>query len=110
MDGLDGLLFFCTGLLGILLIFMWFGTDHSMTKNNYNLLWAWPIHLFISFFTNSKKIWVKKYFLFAVIGQCMVLLVWWFLPQQMNNALLPLVSLIIWRSWVRYYKIEQSPS
>ncbi|MBC7867026.1 MAG: DUF4105 domain-containing protein, partial [Gloeobacteraceae cyanobacterium ES-bin-316] len=54
LSGLDGLLFFCTGLLGILLIFMWSATDHSMTKNNYNLLWAWPTHFVISFFITSN--------------------------------------------------------
>ncbi|MGH2645957.1 MAG: DUF4105 domain-containing protein, partial [Ginsengibacter sp.] len=38
----DGFMFFITGLLGILLIFMWLGTDHFMCKDNFNLLWAWP--------------------------------------------------------------------
>ena len=102
--GLDGLLFFFTGLLGILLIFMWFGTDHSMTKNNYNLLWAWPTHLIISFFINSRKAFAKKYFLITAVGSALVLLSWFFLPQQMNNALIPLVLLIIVRSVSRYRK------
>jgi hypothetical protein len=38
----DKFFFTVVGLLGILLVFMWIGTDHSMTKNNYNLAWALP--------------------------------------------------------------------
>jgi hypothetical protein len=104
LSGLDGLLFFCTGLLGVLLIFMWVATDHSMTKNNFNLLWAWPSHLIFSFLINSQKAWVKKYFLFTAIGGLLVLTLWFFLPQQLNIALIPFVILLIFRATVRYYK------
>jgi len=104
ITGMDGFLFFCTGLLGILLIFMWTGTDHSMTKNNYNLLWAWPTHLIISFFISSKKNWVKKYFAITFIGGLLVLVAWFFLPQQLNISLIPLVLLLMYRAATRYYK------
>jgi hypothetical protein len=104
LNGLDWLLFFSTGFLGILLIFMWTGTDHSMTKDNYNLLWAWPTHFIMAFFINSRKSIVKKYFLFTGIGLVVLLLTWFFLPQQMNNALLPFVLLLIFRSVLRYVK------
>lgn len=102
--GFDGLLFFTTGLLGILLIFMWVGTDHSMTKDNYNLLWAWPMHAVISFFITSHRIWVKQYFLISAVGGMLTLCAWFFLPQQLNISLLPFVILIIYRSAVRYKK------
>ena len=96
--GFDGMFFFLIGLLGIILIFMWTATDHAMCKNNFNLLWAWPTHSVIAFFLNSKKSWVKKYFKFTAIIQALLLLAWFFLPQQMNNALIPVVLLMIWRS------------
>jgi Domain of unknown function (DUF4105) len=98
LQGFDGLLFFCTGLLGIILIFMWLGTDHSMTKNNFNLLWAWPTHFIIAFFTNNKKRWVKKYFGFTAIMLTIVLLTWFFLPQHLNLALIPIALLLLYRS------------
>ena len=101
MAGLDGMLFFLTGLLGVLLIFMWVGTDHSMTKNNYNLLWALPSHLIISFFITRKKPWVRKYFNFTFFAGAVVLVAWAFLPQQLNPALVPFVLLIMFRAWVR---------
>ena len=36
---------FLTGLVGALLAFLWFGTDHMDTRFNLNLLWAFPLHL-----------------------------------------------------------------
>lgn len=104
ISSLDGLLFFSTGLLGIILIFMWIGTDHSMTKNNYNLLWALPSHFIFSFFINSRKNWIKKYFLFTAISLVLVMIAWLFLPQQMNNALIPFVLLLMYRSVSQYLK------
>ena len=101
---LDGLLFFLTGLLGIILVLMWASTDHTMTKNNYNLLWAWPTHIILSFFIGSNRSFVKKYFLFTAIGLSGILLVWFFLPQQMNNALIPFVITLIYRSAMKYLK------
>ena len=102
LNGFDGLLFFLTGALGILFVFMWTDTDHSMVKNNFNLIWAWPTNMLIAFFINSKKSWVKKYLSLLITGLIIVLLCWFFLPQQMNNALLPIVVLLLYRSFRRY--------
>ena len=102
LSGLDGLLFFLTGAIGILLIFMWAGTDHSMTKGNYNLLWAWPTHVVAAFFINSKKQWIKKYLLLTSIGLVIVLLSWFFLPQQLNNSLILICLLLLFRSVRKY--------
>ncbi|MEP7237708.1 MAG: DUF4105 domain-containing protein [Ferruginibacter sp.] len=98
LQGFDGLFFFFTGVLGIILVFMWVGTDHSMTKNNFNLIWAWPTHFIMAFFVNSKKNWAKKYFRFTAVALMAVLISWFFLPQQMNSALIPIVLLLIYRS------------
>ncbi len=109
MQGFDGMLFFFTGLAGILLVIMWTATDHQMCKNNFNLLWAIPTHFIFSFFVNSKKRWVKKYFAFTAILMVLLLLAWFFLPQQMNNALLPVVLLILFRCARRYFAKPVSP-
>jgi len=103
LQGFDGLFFFLAGALGIILIFMWTATDHQMCKNNFNLLWAWPTHTVIAFFVNSKKSWVKKYFKFTAIALTLVLISWYFLPQQMNNGLIPLVLLLIYRSATKVF-------
>ncbi len=98
LQGFDGMFFFLTGVLGIIILFMWFGTEHSMTKNNFNILWAWPTHAIMAFFINSKKTWVQQYFKFTAVALMGVLISWFFLPQQMNNALIPVILLMIYRS------------
>ena len=95
----DFLIFLTTGLLGILLIFMWTGTDHQICGNNYNLCWALPTHLFAAFFIRKESSLAKKYFLFTAILSAMLLVSWYFLPQELNPALIPIVILIGWRSW-----------
>ena len=94
---LDGILFFITGLLGCLFIFMWWGTDHYMTKDNYNLLWAIPFNAITAFFTGKNKK-GKGYFLFTAIVYILTLLCWFILPQQLNLALLPIIALLLVRS------------
>ncbi|HTM92044.1 MAG TPA: DUF4105 domain-containing protein [Flavisolibacter sp.] len=95
----DFLFFFILGLAGLLLLFMWFGTDHKVCQNNYNLLWALPTNVVMAFFVHSNRQWVKKYFSVVFWLSVVLALAWFFLPQQMNNALLPVVLLIIYRSW-----------
>lgn len=100
---LDRLSFFVTGLLGIILVLMWTATDHSMTKNNFNLLWSSPTFLIAAFSVGSKKAFSKKLFLFHVVLLSLTLVCWFFLPQEMNNGLIPFVLLLLYRSY-RIYK------
>jgi hypothetical protein len=86
---------------------MWFATDHSMTKNNFNLLWAWPMHIVIAFFVNSNRSWVKKYFAFSSVALVMVLLAWFFLRQHLNISLIPFVLLLIHRSATKVFFEEK---
>ncbi len=102
----DVLLFVLVGALGILLIFMWFGTDHIMTKNNYNLLWASSLFIMYAFIINRKTSQSKKISLFVCIYLLLVLCSWFFLPQLMNNGLLPIVALLAWRSFSHSRKYE----
>lgn len=98
----DSILFFFTGLLGIILILMWTATDHSMTKNNFNLFWAFPGHILIAFGLNKKSQFIKKYLLITSALSLLMLATWSFLPQSLNNALIPVVLIIVLRSYKRY--------
>ncbi|MDR3681645.1 MAG: DUF4105 domain-containing protein [Flavipsychrobacter sp.] len=52
---MSSLLLMVTGLLGILVLVMWFGTDHQGCSNNYSLLWALPTNVILAFTMNRKK-------------------------------------------------------
>ncbi len=104
---LDFLLFFIVGLLGVLLIFMWFGTDHSMTKNNYNLLWASPIFVVYAFMQHRQNKATKIFSIIIGIFFFLLICSWFFLPQLMNNALLPIVFLLGWRA-ISFYSVSKT--
>jgi drug/metabolite transporter (DMT)-like permease len=95
---IDFLLFLLAGLSGCIMLFMWFATDHLLCRDNYNLLWALPSHLGLALYVHSNKPWVKKYFTGATILYTLLLLGWFFMPQNLNDALLPLVALLAFRS------------
>jgi CHASE2 domain-containing sensor protein len=78
---------------------MWFGTDHIMTKNNYNILWALPTNLIAAFFIKSKQKFVRYYFIFIACFLSLVLICWNFLPQQLNVSLIPIMLSLIVRSY-----------
>ena len=46
--------FLILGLMGCFMLFMWFGTDHELCRDNYNLLWALPTHLIAVFYVQKK--------------------------------------------------------
>lgn len=100
----DAFLFLTTGLLGLLLLFMWFGTDHQTCRNNFNLAWAFPVNLALPFFLSKKRPWLKRYCVFYMAMLALLLLSWVWLPQEMNNALLPIVSLLLIRTFILYKK------
>jgi hypothetical protein len=98
-SGLDFTTLFLTGALGILFIFMWFGTDHIMTKNNYNLLWAFPPNLIAAFFIKSNHKFIRNYVVFLICFLSSVLICWNFLPQQLNVSLIPIILSLMVRSY-----------
>jgi len=91
----DALLLYVTGLIGLLILFMWFGTDHTVCKNNFNLVWALPFNLPVAFFLTKKQGWLSNYFFIAAVITAVLVAAWFWLPQQMNIALLPIVILLL---------------
>jgi len=85
---------FMSGIIGVLLLFMWFGTDHKSCSNNYNILWALPTNFVATFIANKGVSYRKKYFRFALITTLLVLASWFFLPQQFNISLIPFVVMM----------------
>lgn len=64
---IDYSLLFLSGLIGMLLVFLWFFTDHETTKWNIHVLWAFPFNFFVTFFLFRKRkpLWTKRYFVFS---------------------------------------------
>ena len=103
-DVFDIAYFLILGLMGCFMLFMWFGTDHELCRDNYNLLWALPTHAVMAFFVLKKKPFVKKYFGVSALLAALFLISLPILPQEMNSAFLPLILLSAIRSISRYMK------
>ncbi len=52
---LDKTLFFIFGFLGIVILFVWFGTEHKAVVNNWNVLWAMPLWFVAAFMIKRKN-------------------------------------------------------
>lgn len=90
---LDTLILALTGIIGILLALLWFATDHGSTKWNYNLLWAFPVHLLAAFAIKKEfpKRWVYPYMKLAVIMLALLGVHWMIGVQKYPIVLLPLL-------------------
>lgn len=88
----DRILLFSSGLVGLLVIFLWFFTDHTATAWNLNILWANPLNILLSFsFPSKGKKWMKKYITIYLAILILTLISWFFLPQRMHLSLIPIV-------------------
>lgn len=97
---LDVILFTITGAIGVLVLLLWFATNHTGTHNNYNLLWAFALNLFVigQLFKNKAAVWFIKYLKFLVILLCLLTLHWLAGVQIYAIGLIPLLIAL----FVRY--------
>lgn len=107
--GFDIVFFTVLGLLGLLIVMLWFFTFHSQTKSNWNILWAFPGHLVVAFalIRGSIKPWVKKYLLFALVLANLSLVFWIFGGQSFHPSIIPLILVILLRTNFLYYNWEK---
>ncbi|WP_239985680.1 MULTISPECIES: DUF4105 domain-containing protein [Arenibacter] len=90
---IDSLLFFMTGLAGVLLVFLWFFTDHTATANNFNILWVFPLNLIVGFIIlkkNNNPVWLPKYLLFLLGLLGLTLILGIFKIQVFSSLAIPL--------------------
>jgi hypothetical protein len=97
---IDMILFAIAGLIGWLIVFLWFFTEHIATKDNLNILWAIPFHFPLIFFIrkSSLKRFFKIYFLISLVLSLILLSFWNLIPQQFHNALIPVILILGLRS------------
>lgn len=95
---LDITLFSITGFIGIVILLLWFATDHRGTHQNYNLLWACALNILVIGQLFKKKVshWFTKYIKFLIILLCLLTLHWLIGVQVFAIGLIPfLISLFV---------------
>lgn len=98
---LDFFLFALTGLSGILITFLWFGTDHLATKMNFNALWAFAPNAIVAVYLLKNKIpkWIKTYLIIILILLLASVLIWIFKIQVFSI----LMILVLTTLFIRYF-------
>lgn len=105
---LDASIFLITGLIGIFLLLLWIATDHSTTKNNYDLLWSFPLSLvfIVAILKKNPPLWLGKYVFFLLLMLVLLCIHWLTGVQEFAFALIPLlVALFIRYTFlISYFK------
>mgnify|MGYP006140516297 FL=1 len=107
--GLDVGLFSLLGLIGVVVTFLWFFTDHSATLWNWNILWAFPGHLVLAWalVKNPTKPWISKYLLGVLIATSVALVIWITGMQSFHPSLVPVFLIILLRANFLFYNLER---
>lgn len=105
---LDVTIFAFTGIIGILIMFLWFFTNHSTTPNNFNILWAFAPNFFISFqfLKENPPIWISKHAQLLLIFLSFIPIIWLLKIQEFPIPVIPLVLLLAVRFWFLTHKIH----
>tara|TARA_B100000003_G_scaffold163643_1_gene149652 strand:- start:7585 stop:8751 length:1167 start_codon:yes stop_codon:yes gene_type:complete len=95
---LDFLIFLISGSIGILIIYLWFFSNHFAGAQNFNFLWAFPLNFALIFAIYKNKIpnWSIGYIKLLIILIILLFLHWTTGVQKYNLTLLPIfVALLI---------------
>ena len=96
---LDIIILLITGLIGLLLVYLSFFSNHIASAWNYNLLWAIPFNLILLFQLLKKKQsrWILSYLKINVLMLLLMCLHWIIGIQVFNICLISLILALIVR-------------
>lgn len=83
------------GLIGIGILFLWFFTDHDMTQNNFNILWANPLLLLLAFTKNLKASIKNIILLISILGLALIPIIEIIQIQSFNYTIFPLLTALL---------------
>jgi len=96
---LDCLLFFIAGLAGCIVFFLSFISTHPSMWPNISIIWFHPLHLVGVILFAVKKLKKAAYYYHFInfVALLLVLPVWFYIPQHLNIAIIPLIASL----WIR---------
>ena len=96
---LDILLISITSMIGLLISYLWFFSDHSAASQNYNILWASPLNilLFIDLFVSKKRKWILGYLKFIFLMLLLMISHWILSVQTFNITLFSFIFALLIR-------------
>ena len=82
----DRLWFLALGVASLIMLVMWFATEHTVCYNNYNLFWAGPWAWL--YFSKGKSRDVSLWL--TLVSSVLVLLCWLIIPQALPYLVIPM--------------------
>ena len=107
----DVLTFLFSGIIGCLLVYLWVFTDH-LSAFNFNIIWAMPLNIIISLLLliNLKSNLIKWYFFLYGILLSTLIILWRWIPQNLNEVLILFILGIIVRLFVNFISLSKMKS
>src|SRR6056297_172817 len=110
MSVIDYLLYSVTGLLGILLSFLWFISEHQAMNANLDLLWASPIAVLVIIGKAFSLKKINKVLIGLYILTIITLLIGFsFFNQQFSPCIIPISLILLTRLLTNELKLIKTP-
>ena len=105
----DATLLLVFGLLGIIIVFLWFGTDHHTMRPNFNVLWANPLYLFFLLPLMHKKLHKKLHKAYLGMAALLILVIFgaMIIPQEFNPASSPIILIFTFKFFYWYKETKR---
>ncbi len=101
----DKTLLFIFGFVGLAILFLWFGTDHSSVINNQNVIWASPLFFIFAFILKkSNKYGVRLFFLIYSFLLLISLILNLHFVKLFDKAVNPLILILIIRTSLIWFR------
>ena len=100
---IDFIIYLFSGLVGVLIIYLWFFSNHFASAQNFNFLWAFPFNLAMVFalIRKTPPLWTINFVKLNIILLILLFIHWTTGVQKYNITLLPIfISLLVRYSYL----------
>ncbi len=100
---IDFFIYLFSGLIGVLIIYLWFFSNHFASAQNFNFLWAFPFNLVLVFalIRKTPPMWTINFVKLNIILLILLFIHWTTGVQKYNITLLPIfISLLVRYSYL----------
>ena len=100
---IDFIIYLFSGLVGVLIIYLWFFSNHFASAQNFNFLWAFPFNLAVVFalIRKTPPLWTINFVKLNIILLILLFIHWTTGVQKYNITLLPIfISLLVRYSYL----------
>jgi len=107
-DTIDLILFTVSGVMGLLLLFLWIFSFHISLRYNLNILWANPLLLLMLWaIPRNKKKFIKVILLVYGLLMFFLLINWNRMPQKFPMEMMPVVTFLAFRTFNRVFQFRK---